>query len=118
MSATSVRRSSVISRTGTVLCRRIGSPRTRMSRMLTACRSLLCCWRTRTADDARDLAPLDDQSRLGRLDRDLILHGTRGRALADDGLLDVHHLANDAAEGDVLVAALDRAQRSFMHLPQ
>src|SRR5947207_8018724 len=116
MSATSVRSSSVISCTGTVLWRRIGSPRTRMSRMLTGPRSLLCCGCARAADDARDLSALDDESRLGGLDRDLVLHRPRGRALAGDDLLDVHDLADDPAEGDDLVAALDRAQRLLVLL--
>jgi hypothetical protein len=84
--------------------------------MLTGRRSLLRCRRARAADDARDLAALDDEPRLGGLDRDLVLHRARCRTLADDQLLDVHHLADDAAEGDDLVAALDRAQRLFVLL--
>src|SRR5829696_7410772 len=115
MSATSVRSSSVISRTGSVLCRRIGSPRTRMSRMLTGCRSLLGSWRAH-ANDAGDLPALDDESRLGGLDGDLVFHRPRGRALAGGDFLDVHHLADDAAEGDDLVSALDRAQRRLVLL--
>src|SRR5215213_3619203 len=116
MSATSERSSSVISPTGTVLCRRIGSPRTRMSRMLTGCRSLLCCWRGRTAHDTRDLASLDHQARLGRLDRDLVLHRPCGRTLARGDFLDVHHLAHDATERDDLVSALDGPQRRLVLL--
>ena len=88
-----------------------------MSRMLTRCRSLLCCGRARTADDARDAAALDDQSRLGRLDRDAVLHRARGRCPRRVGFLDVHHFADDAAGGDDLVAALDRAQRGLVLLP-
>src|SRR5215218_9640702 len=117
MSETSLRISSVISCTGVVLCRRTGSPSTRMSRMLTGRRSLLggrgC---SRAADDAGDLAALDDQSRLRRLDRDVILHRARGGALARDDLLDVDHLADDPTEGDDLIATLHRAQRLFVLL--
>src|SRR6185312_7534388 len=107
MSATSVRSSSLISFTGSVLWRRIGSPRTRMSRMLTRRRSLLGRRSARAANDARDLPALDDEPRFGGLDRDLVLHRTRRRTLADDRLLDVHHLTDDAAERDDLVSALD-----------
>src|SRR5215203_596344 len=112
MSATSLRSSSVISCTGVVLCRRTGSPRTRMSRTLTGRRSLLGGRRrSRSADDARDLAALDDEARLGGLDGDVIIQRPRGGALARHDLLDVNHLADDPAEGDDLIAALDRAQR-------
>src|SRR5215207_4868964 len=115
MSATSLRSSSVISCTGVVLCRRTGSPRTRMSRMLTGRRLLLGGHgRSRAADDARDLAALDDEARLGRLDGDVILQRPRGGTLARDDLLDVDHLADDPAEGDDLIAALDRAQRRLV----
>src|SRR5215213_9487324 len=111
MSATSLRSSSVISCTGVVLCRRTGSPRTRMSRMLTGRRSLLgrrgC---SRSADDARDLSALDDEARLGRLDGDVILQRPRGGAFARRDFLDVDHLADDPTEGDDLIAALDRTQ--------
>src|SRR5687768_1369485 len=118
MSATSARRSSLISFTGTVFWRRIGSPRTRMSRMLTGAGSLLRCHGcARPADDARDLAALDDEPRLRRFDRDLILHRARRGSLAGGQLLDVHHLAHDPAERDDLIAALDGAQRRFVLLP-
>src|SRR5690242_491846 len=110
MSATSRRMSSVTSATGVVAWRRMGSPRTRISRMLTALRSLLRGCRHRRGHDARDLAPLDDEPRLRRSDRDLVFHRPRRRALAGHGFLDVHDLADDAAERDDPVAALDRAQ--------
>src|SRR5947208_265817 len=109
MSATRRRISSVTLATGVVSWRRIGSPSTRMSRMLTAPRSLLdgCA---RAADDPRDLAALDDEPGLRRLDRDLVLQRARRRAFAGGHFADVHHLADDAAEGDDPIAALDRAQ--------
>src|SRR4051812_20492796 len=87
-----------------------------MSRMLTGCRSLLRCGCARAADDARDLAALDDESRFRRSDRDLIFHRTRGRAFARGHFLDVHHLAYDPTEGHDLVAALDRPQRLLLLL--
>src|SRR5918993_287222 len=115
MSATSLRRSSVTSCTGVVLCRRTGSPRTRMSRTLRGRRPLLGARRrSRSADDARDLAALDDEARLGGLDGDVILQRPRGGTLAGHGLPDVNYLADDPAEGDDLIAALDRAQRLFV----
>src|SRR5512138_1944689 len=116
MSAASVRSSSVISCTGTVVCRRMGSPRTRMSRMLTGRGSLLRCRRVRAAEDTRDLAALHDEPRLGGLDRDLIFHRARRRAFAGHGFLDVHHLADDPAEGDDLIATTDPAQRLLVLL--
>src|SRR6187455_1387929 len=107
MSATSVRSSSVISCTGTVDWRRIGSPRTRMSRMLTGRRSLLRGGCARAAGDTRDLAALDHEARLRRPDRDLVLHRARGRAFAGSHFLHMHHLADDAAEGHDPVTPLD-----------
>src|SRR3954465_4955015 len=115
MSATRRRISSVTFGTGVVAWRRIGSPRTRMSRMLTAPRSLLG-WRARAADDARDLAALDDETRLRGLDRDLVLHRTRRRAFARGDLADVYYLAEDATKGDDPIAALDRAERLLVLL--
>src|SRR6478609_2431590 len=117
MSATRRRISSVTFVTGVVAWRRIGSPRTRMSRMLTVPRSLLRGGRARAADDARDLAALDDEAGLRRLDRDLVLHRPRRRAFAGDRLPDVHDLADDAAGGDDPVAALDGAQCLLVLLP-
>jgi len=84
--------------------------------MLTAPRPLLR-GSVRRGHDARDLAALDDDSRLGRLDRDLVLHRTRRRTFSGGYLPDVHDLADDAAAGDDPIAALDAAQCLLVLLP-
>src|SRR3954465_11139063 len=109
MSATRRRISSVTCATGVVAWRRMGSPSTRMSRMLTTPCSLLD-GRAGAADDARDLASLDDEPRLRRLDRDLVVHRAGRRAFARGHLADVHHFSEDSTERDDAIAALERAQ--------
>src|SRR4030081_306537 len=117
MSWMSRRSSSVMAATGVVACRRIGSPRTRMSRMLTVPRSRLGRGGARAhADDPRDPSAFDDQPGLGGLDRDVIFHGARLAALVRHRLSHVDHLAHDAAEGDDLITALDVPQRLLVLL--
>src|SRR6266436_9218188 len=57
----------------------------------------------RAVEDVRDVGALDDQARLAALHRDLVV-------------LQVHHLADDAARGDDAVATLQRREQLALPL--
>src|SRR5690606_5303124 len=101
MSSMRRRRLSSISATGSAFWRSTGSPRRRIVSSAIPLSALGLLGR---GEDARDLRPRDDDARvLARLDGDAVV-------------LHVHDLADDAAVGHDLVAALERAQHLLVPL--
>src|SRR5690242_6879912 len=119
MSSMSRRCSSVTVSISFVTCRSTGEPRTWMRRMLTS-----ACGRSgglvgrRGADghDARDARALDDDACIGAPDRDAVGWRLHRRAVLHR-LLDVHHLADDAAGGDDFITALHLVDALLVLLP-